>query len=981
MSESYILHQLKKFRNQIEGDLLKDYSSRILYATDASAYRELPLAVIKPRNKEDIRKLVLFAGKHGVSLIPRGAGTSLAGQVVGNGIVVDVTRYLNKIIEINPEERWVRVEPGVVLDELNIALARHNLFFGPETSSSNRCVIGGMVGNNSCGAHSLIYGSTRDHTLEIEAILSDGSMVKFKALSKEEFQQKQIGETLENKLYRNITDILSLPLNKEEIRKEYPDPMVKRRNTGYAIDLLLESEPFSESDVRFNFCKLLAGSEGTLAFITEIKLNLVPLPPKVKGLICVHFNSLEEAFQANLIALKYMPGAVELMDNVILQQTKNNLEQARNRFFVKGDPAAILIIEWARETKEEIDDVAEKMELDMRGAGFGYHFPRIFGSDISRVWALRKAGLGVLSNIAGDAKPVSLVEDTAVNPKVLPNYLAEFQQLLDRYGLKAVYHAHIATGELHLRPVLNLKDPKDVELFHTIAFETAKLVKKYRGSLSGEHGDGRLRGEFIPLMIGQHNYNLLKEIKQTWDPNNIFNPGKIIDTPSMKTNLRYDPGKKTRKIRTYFNFSDDQGVMRAVEKCNGSGDCRKTEIIGGTMCPSFMATRNEKNSTRARANILREFLTLSPKKNPFDHSEIYDIMDLCVSCKGCKSECPSSVDMARYKAEFLQHWWDKHGIPLRTRAVAYISSLNRIGMLFPAITNYLFTNKFIANLFKRVLGIAPKRSIPLLYRYTLSRWLKRNKHKLLPHRKPIGSVYLFIDEFTEYNDTEIGIKAVELLTRLGYEVKIAVHKESGRAFISKGLIRKAARLANFNVTTFKNIIDAQTPLVGIEPSGILSFRDEYPDLVDPELRPEAKLLAQNALMFDEFFEKEIKAGKISRDLFTMEHRKIKLHGHCHQKSLASIEPTKVMLSLPENFQVEEIKSGCCGMAGSFGYETEHYELSMQIGELVLFPEVRKASTEVIIAAPGTSCRHQIKDGTGRTAYHPIEIMYQALLKK
>jgi FAD/FMN-containing dehydrogenase len=480
MSESYILHQLKKFRNQIEGDLLKDYSSRILYATDASAYRELPLAVIKPRNKEDIRKLVLFAGKHGVSLIPRGAGTSLAGQVVGNGIVVDVTRYLNKIIEINPKERWVRVEPGVVLDELNIALARHDLFFGPETSSSNRCVIGGMVGNNSCGAHSLIYGSTRDHTLEIEAILSDGSMVKFKALSKEEFQQKQIGETLENKLYRNITDILSLPLNKEEIRKEYPDPMVKRRNTGYAIDLLLESEPFSESDVRFNFCKLLAGSEGTLAFITEIKLNLVPLPPKVKGLICVHFNSLEEAFQANLIALKYMPGAVELMDNVILQQTKNNLEQARNRFFVKGDPAAILIIEWARETKEEIDDVAEKMELDMRGAGFGYHFPRIFGSDISRVWALRKAGLGVLSNIAGDAKPVSLVEDTAVNPKVLPNYLAEFQQLLDRYGLKAVYHAHIATGELHLRPVLNLKDPKDVELFHTIAFETSILLRRVK---------------------------------------------------------------------------------------------------------------------------------------------------------------------------------------------------------------------------------------------------------------------------------------------------------------------------------------------------------------------------------------------------------------------------------------------------------------------------------------------------------------------
>lgn len=972
--------KLRILKKELEGDFFIDNATRILYATDASAYREMPLAVARPKNKTDILKLVRFAGENEIALVPRGAGTSLAGQVVGGGIIVDITRYLNRIIEINAEERWVRVEPGVVLDELNIALEPYGLFFGPETSTSNRCAMGGMVGNNSCGAHSLIYGSTRDHTLELETILSDGSEVIFGELSKEAFESKQSGDQLENRIYRNIASILSLPDNQKRIRQEYPDPKIKRRNTGYAIDLMLETEPFTPGGQKFNFCKLLAGSEGTLAFTTAIKLNLVPLPPKIKGLVCVHFEKLEDAFHANLIALKYGPGAVELMDSIILQQTNDNIEQAKNRFFVQGAPAAILIIEFARESEEEIITIAKKMETDMRNAGYGYHFPVVFGADINRVWALRKAGLGLLSNIPGDAKPVSLVEDTAVNPEVLPQYLAEFRQLLDKHNLTAVYHAHIATGELHLRPVLDLKSPADVVLFHTIALETAKLVKKYRGSLSGEHGDGRLRGEFIPLMIGGHNYRLLKEIKNTWDPNDIFNPGKIIDTPSMKSGLRYVPGKKTREVKTIFDFSEDRGMMRAVEKCNGSGDCRKSEIIGGTMCPSYMATRNEKDTTRARANTLREFLTHSPKKNPFDHKEIYNVMDLCLSCKGCKSECPSSVDIAKYKAEFLQHYHDENGIPMRTRAIANISTLNHLGMLVPGLTNFLFKNRFFSGLMKSTLGFAPKRSIPLLYKYTLSRWLRQNRGKLTNADQKKGEVYLFVDEFTEYNDTEIGIKAVELLSRLGYHVKIARHKASGRTYLSKGFVRKAKRLANYNVEVFKDIVSEKTPLIGIEPSGILSFRDEYPELVDKPLAEDARKLAKNALMFDEFFEREMAAGRITSKDFTAESRRIKLHGHCHQKALASIAPTKTMLSLPDNFEVEEINSGCCGMAGSFGYEAEHYDVSMQVGELVLFPEVRKTPANVLIAAPGTSCRHQIKDGTGRDALHPIEIMFDALKK-
>lgn len=980
MERSAVLEPLKKLKQDFEGDIFTDNASRIQYATDASAYRELPIAIARPKNKTDIRKLVQFAAAHKAPLIPRGAGTSLAGQVVGNGIVVDISRYMNKILEINEAEKWALVEPGVILEELNIEAAKYGLFFGPETSTANRCVMGGMVGNNSCGAHSLIYGSTREHTLGLHVIMSDGSEATFGKLTKEEFEQKQIGDRLENKVYQNIAGILGLPENRLEIKKEFPDPSIKRRNTGYALDLLAKSNPFEENGEPFNFCKLLAGSEGTLAFTTAIKLNLIPLPPKTKGLVCVHFDKLEDAFHANLIALKHQPGAIELMDNVILQQTKDNLTQRKNRFFIDGDPAAILIIEFARNTREEILSIADAMEKDMRMAGYGYRFPRVFGSDIPKVWALRKAGLGLLSNISGDAKPVSLVEDTAVNPEVLPAYIAEFKEILKKYDLTAVYHAHIATGELHLRPVLDLKNKKDVDLFYRVALDTAKLVKKYKGSLSGEHGDGRLRGEFIPLMAGKHNYQLMQEVKHAWDPANIFNPGKIVDTPSMKTNLRYTPGSETKSIETIFDFSKDQGMMRAVEKCNGSGDCRKTEVIGGTMCPSYMATRDENATTRARANILREFLTNSPRKNPFDHQEIYNVMDLCLSCKGCKSECPSSVDIAKYKAEFLQHYYDENGIPLRTRAIAYISQLNKLGMVVPTITNFVFTNKITSGILKNVLGFAPKRSIPTLYKYTLRAWLRRNLPEINPNKNPVGRVYLFVDEFTEYNDTEIGINAVELLTRLGYQVHLANHKDSGRTFLSKGLVRKAKKLANYNVAALKDVVHDNMPLIGIEPSGILTFRDEYPELVDKELVNDAQVLAKNALMFDEFMQREIEAGRIDKSRFSSEKKKIKLHGHCHQKSLASIAPTKFMLSFPENYEVEEIKSGCCGMAGSFGYEKEHYDVSMKVGELVLFPEVRKTPVETLIAAPGTSCRHQIKDGTGRRAYHPVEIMWKALIK-
>ncbi len=972
---------LDKLQENFDGDIFTEYSYRVLYATDASAYREIPLAVSRPKNTNDIKKLIRFANKNQTSLIPRTAGTSLSGQVVGSGIIVDVSKYMTSILEVNKKDKWVRIQPGVVPDEMNNKLKHLGLFFAPETSTSNRCMIGGMVGNNSCGLHSLIYGSTRDHIISVKVLLSNGSEAEFKALSVDEFNKKCIGNSLENKIYRNIREILGNKENQKNIREEYPDKSIPRRNTGYAIDLLLETEPFSDSKENFNFSKLIAGSEGTLAFITEIKLNLIPLPPPVKAVIPVHCKSVRDALYGNLVALKYNPGAVELMDQTILNLTKDNIEQRKNRFFLKDDPGAVLIVEFARESKEEILEITSKMEKEMRSEKLGYYFPVIFGDNINKVWNLRKAGLGVLSNMPGDAKSVSVVEDTSVAPRKLPDYIDDFEKILKKYNLKCVYHAHVATGELHTRPILNLKDPDHVQIFRKVAEESALLVKKYKGSLSGEHGDGRLRSEFIPIVIGEKNYELLKSIKATWDSNNIFNPGKIVNPPKMNTSLRYEPGKYIKEIDTIFDFSKDQGILRASEKCNGSGDCRKTHFMGGMMCPSYMASRDENKSTRARANTLREFLTNSNKENPFNNSEIYDIMDLCLMCKGCKAECPSSVDITKYKAEFLQHYYDSNGIPLRTRAIAYITILNKIGSFIPTVYNFFVSNIFTSRLMKNILGFAPERSVPKLYKITLKAWTKKNLKKLNP-ANPKGTVYFFIDEFTQFNDTEIGITAIKLLTNLGYNVQIPCHVQSGRTFLSKGMVRKAKKVANKNISLLKNHIAENTPLIGIEPSGILTFRDEYTELADKELKIDAELLSKNALLIDEFIAKEINNGNIKKDLFTKNSKHIKLHGHCHQKVLASTDATKKMLSFPQNYTVEEIPSGCCGMAGSFGYEKEHYELSMKVGELILFPEIRKSNNKTIIAAPGTSCRQQIKDGTGIKAYHPVEILYEALnLKK
>jgi FAD/FMN-containing dehydrogenase/Fe-S oxidoreductase len=978
---------LRSLAEQLEGDFHTDNTIRTLYATDASAYREMPLAVAIPKSHEDIKKLIHFARKHKTSLIPRTAGTSLAGQVVGSGIVVDTSKNFTRIIEINEQERYVRVEPGVVRDELNMALRPFGLYFGPETSTANRAMIGGMVGNNSCGSNSVVYGSTREHLLEVKAILADGSEATFGHEAPSRF--KNSGQTLEDQIYAKTYEILSNPLNQTEIRKEFPKRSVERRNTGYALDMLLETEPFTPGStennavVPFNMCKLIAGSEGTLCFLTEIKLNIIPLPPKTQGLLCAHFNSIDEALRATILALRYKPQAVELIDSYVLECAAANKEQRANAFFVKntdaGEYPAILVVDLSRETKEEVEALAAALEADYISAGMGYHFPLLFGDDTKKIWTLRKAGLGLLSNLPGDEKAVAVIEDTAVDVADQPEYIREFNEILHRHKMSAVHYAHAGSGELHLRPIINLKTKEGHQQFRTIAEEIATLVKKYQGSLSGEHGDGRLRGEFIPQMVGQHNYELFKEIKRTWDPDHILNPGKIVDTPPMDTFLRYEADQQTPDFKTYFRFKD-QTILQHAEQCNGSGDCRKTQMSGGTMCPSFMATRNEKDTTRARANILREMLTHSEKPNRFDNKEIKEVYDLCLACKGCKGECPSNVDVAKLKMEFLQHYHDENGVPIRSWLVGNYSKLNALASFVPWAYNMIFKNPPLRKIANTLVGFHPERTMPLLHATTLNNWWKTRKETFAQSPgRPVRRVYLFCDEFTNYNDVEIGKKAVLALEKLGYEVIIPEHGPSGRPQLSKGLLKDAKKLADRNVRALKDIISHDTPLIGIEPSAILTFRDEYPDLVSEELIEDAKALGQNALQFDEFLAREIDMKRVTKDLFTKEKKLIKLHGHCQQKAISSMVTTKKMLSLPENFTVQLIPSGCCGMAGSFGYEKEHYDLSMQIGELVLFPTVRQQSEETIIAAPGTSCRHQIHDGTGRKALHPAEILWDALI--
>ncbi|MCQ0112708.1 FAD/FMN-containing dehydrogenase [Zhouia amylolytica] len=961
-------NKLNNLVKQLHGELHHDALHKAIYATDASVYRELPTAVSFPKDIYDLKLLIDFARKENTSLIPRTAGTSLAGQCVGEGIVVDVSKYFTNILELDEQNKTVTVQPGVIRDELNQYLKTYGLFFGPNTSTANRCMIGGMVGNNSSGTTSIKYGVTRDKVLELEVLLSDGSEVVFKPLLPEEFKEKLELHSLEGEVYRTVFDLLNDQKNQQTIKSEFPKPEIHRRNTGYAVDELLRLLPFNKNGGKFNMCSLLVGSEGTLAFTTKIKLKLDPLPPQHNVMVAAHFKSVSEACKAVVPVMNHGLYTCEMMDKVILDCTKNNKSQVANRFFIEGDPEAILMLELADNDLEKLEVQRRKLIETLEKTTSSYAHPSLYKEDIDKALELRKAGLGLLGNIVGDHKAVACIEDTAVAIEDLSDYIDEFAQIMQKYNQKAVYYAHAGAGELHLRPILDLKTSEGVHLFRAITTDVAVLVKKYKGSMSGEHGDGRVRSEFIKLMIGEANYNLLEQVKTAFDPENIFNPGKIVNYVAMDESLRYEKDRQEPHIETLMDFSDSEGILRAAEKCNGSGDCRKTHHANGAMCPSYHATKNEKDTTRARANALREFLTNSDNKNRFSHKELKEVFDLCLSCKACGSECPSNVDIASLKAEFLYQYQSENGTTLRDKAFAYNTKLNKLGSRLPFLINNPISRKIV----KSILGVAPERSLPEISSYNFDRHLQSAKNKNITNRK----VLLYIDEFTEFLDIELGKDAIDLLQALGYEVEL-YYGESGRTFISKGFLAQAKKIAKTNLTRLNKLVDDGCPLIGLEPSAILSFRDEYHRLLPNDAN--VKRVAENAYLIEEFLAGEIKDGKINSSMFTKENKEIKIHGHCHQKALSNQKVTFDILNLPDNFKVSIINSGCCGMAGSFGYEKEHYEVSMKVGSQRLFPAIEKTAPETIIAANGTSCRHQIYDGTKRTAKHPVTILKEALI--
>ncbi|MEL7832748.1 FAD-binding and (Fe-S)-binding domain-containing protein [Fodinibius sp. Rm-B-1B1-1] len=946
-----------------------DEQTRRLYATDASSYEELPAGVAFPKSAQEIAQIVKKARQMGQPITARGAGTSLAGQTTGGGIIMDVGRNMNRVVEINPDQQFAHVQPGVIRDTLNRELDQYNLLFGPDTATTNRCMIGGMIGNNSCGIFSIKYKTTREHVLEIDAVLSDGSHATFKPLSETELAAKMELDTLEGHIYREI--IALVREHRNEILENYPHPEIIRRNTGYALDRLCEMQPFNPDGRKFNMAELLCGSEGTLAMTSSAKLNILPKDPE-SVILAPHFPTIRKALEATVEIVEEDPAAVELVDDIILNATKGNIEQRENRFFLDGDPKAILIVQLDGNDIGELQQKAKRLSQKLQKAGLSESTPIITDEDKKqRVWNLRKAGLGLLMGLGSEGRTPTFAEDTAVRVPDLPDYIDDFQKILDKHKTNCVFYAHASVGELHLRPVINLQKPDEIEKMKTMAGEIADLIRNYRGSLSGEHGDGRARAPYIEKVLGTEMMPLLKKVKQIWDPENIFNPGKITDPKPMEQDLRYSPRYQRPDVDTHFNWRKEDSFADAVELCNGAGVCRKLADSGGTMCPSYMVTKEEKDSTRGRANLFRQLFS-GKQQEAFKSEELNDALDLCLSCKACKSECPANVDMAKMKAEFMQGWHEEHGISLGERFFAQAATLYPLASLFPTLSNWIMEQPVTKELLQQFLGIDKRRNLPTFADQTFMNWW--NNHNNSSDRKTSNQmrVVLLIDIFTNYHEPKIGKSAVRFLESQGYEVITPDFHEVGRPQISKGMLDHAKEILDQNLPKLATFAEQDIPIVGLEPSEILTLRDEYLDLCDEDQVHSAQIVGKNSYMFEEFVTQILAEAPLSP-----KKQQVYVHGHCHAKSLVGNKPVATVLQ-NAGYQVKVLDTGCCGMAGSFGYEADHYEVSMKIGGQRLFPALQELTDEAIICAPGFSCRHQINDGVGKKAYHPAELLAHSL---
>ncbi len=949
----------------IRGNVRFDAGSRLLYSTDASMYQMEPVGVVIPRDADDVQAAIETAARHKVAILPRGGGTSLTGQTVNRALVLDFSRYMDQVLEVNAEEMWVRVQPGLVQDNLNDHVRTLGLGFGPDTSTSNRATLGGMLGNNSGGSHSIAYGLTVEHVIELTTVLADGSRAVFGEVTPEAFAAKCRAPGLEGQIYREVARIRDTYA--DEIQAKYPAHW--RRVSGYNLNELVPAigRRHATNGKPLNMARLIVGSEGTFLTVVEAKMRLIRRPKKT-AVEVIHYREIQEALESSSSILETGPYAVELTDKMILDLARNNIEQSQRMGFVHGDPGAIMIVEYAGETDAEVRAKIEALDARRQSERFGYtaHVAHDAAEQAS-IWKLRKAGLGLLLGMKGDKKPIAFVEDTAVAPQHLAEFVSRFREIFAKHDTEGAYYGHCSVGCLHIRPVIDLKTPRGLEQVKAIADEITDLVVRFNGTISSEHGDGRARSPFLERMYGPRIMQAFRELKRAFDPDNRMNPGNIVAPAGVTDHLRYGTQYTTWEPKTLLDFSEQGGFAASIEMCNGVGACRKT--LEGTMCPSYMATKDEEHSTRGRANALRAVLSGRLPAKEFTGRRLYEVMDLCLECKGCKAECPSNVDMAKLKYEFLHHYYQANGLPLRNRLFGRIARMNHLGARLPGLVNWISTLAPSRWVLEKVAGIDRRRPLPALAAQTFTDWFAR---RTPPSAAPRGEVVLFNDTFTTYNVPEIARAAVAVLEAAGYRVVLIDRKCCGRPLISKGMLAEAREHAAWNVERLAPYARRGVPIVGLEPSCLLTLRDETVELVRTD---DARAVARQSFLFEEFLVRE--RGRGLELSFRANGKKALLHGHCHQKALVGTAPTVAALRWA-GFDVQEIDSGCCGMAGSFGFEREHYDISVALGNRRLAPAVKAAAAETEIVAPGISCRQQIQHLAGRRAKHPAEVLHESL---
>ena len=953
-----------ELRAQVAGEVRIDRYSRLLYATDASIYQMEPVCVVLPRSGADVQAVMRLAGRHGLPVLPRGGGTSLAGSTMNRAIVLDFSKHMNGVLEVQPEEGWARVQPGLVVDQLDRAVARHGLHYAPDPITSNRATIGGGIGANSCGAHSVVYGKTLDHVREVDVVLSDGATARLGSLTGQELDRKLGAESLEGRLYREVRRIAQA--HREEVARRFP--RILRRVSGYNLDEFAGDGPM-------DLTRMVVGSEGTLAVVTEAKVGLVP-QPKHKGLAVVHFHGLTEAMEATVRVLELGPSAIEVVDRTVVDRCRQAPGFRYLVEFVERDPECLLLVEFFGDTEGEVQGRLEGLRRELERLHLGY--ATVATTEPARqheMWELRRAGLGLVMGVRGDTKPLPFVEDTAVSPEKLPEYMARFMEIIGRNGTEAAYYGHASVGCMHIRPMVNIKRQEGLAVMERIANEVADLVVEFGGSLSGEHGDGIVRGVFAEKVFGSELYHAFRELKQTFDPDGLLNPGKIIETPEFTENLRLSPETPDVALNTLMDFSADGGFARSVELCNGQGACLK---LDGTMCPSYMVTKEEEHSTRGRANLLRMVMSGVLPMGELAGQRLHDALDLCVACKGCKAECPSGVDMAKLKAEVLTSYHQAHGVPLRSRLFGHIALLGRLGSATAPLSNWALQLPSVRWLLHRLLGIHRKRSLPSFAGQRFSAWFRNHpgRQGTGPAR---GEVVLLNDTHMEYYQPQVGQAATRVLEALGYQVTLVPGMQCcGRPLVSQGMLGAAKAWARQNVDALLPYARRGVPIVGTEPSCLLTFRDEYPDLLADE---ESRTVASRSFLLDEFVDQVAAQHPEVSAMFRDDVAAgVLLHGHCHQKALVGMEPTLRALRLVPGYTVELVEAGCCGMAGAFGFEAEHYEMSLAMGAHRLFSALEApAATGKQVAVTGVSCHQQIGHATSHQPRHVAELLADALV--